>query len=42
MIHIKYCIKCGRAFDTGTNHKVCGECRRKKERGENEKRRISY
>ena len=27
MIHIKYCLKCGKAFDIGTNHKICPKCR---------------
>lgn len=33
MIHIKYCRKCGKAFDIGTNHDVCPKCRRGKLKG---------
>ena len=29
MIHIKYCIKCKRAFDIGTDYDICPECKRK-------------
>ena len=37
MINLKYCIKCKKAFDIGTNHNVCPQCRvkvRKKVSGE--------
>lgn len=31
MIHIKYCIKCQRAFDIDTEKDLCPICREKKE-----------
>jgi len=30
MINIKYCRKCGKAFDIATNNDVCKNCRMKK------------
>lgn len=38
MINIKYCKKCKRAFDIGTNYTICPKCRRKNE--ERKKRRV--
>jgi len=32
--NIKYCIKCGTAFDIGTNFDLCLKCRREKEKKE--------
>lgn len=29
MIHIKYCKRCNKAFDIGTNYSICPECRKK-------------
>jgi len=30
MINIKYCKRCGAAFDIDTSKDICPECRRKK------------
>jgi len=30
MINIRYCKKCKKAYDIGTNFDICPECRRKK------------
>jgi len=27
MIHIKYCKRCGQAYDYGTNYDICSDCR---------------
>jgi len=27
MINIKYCSRCGMAYDTGTNFDICPKCR---------------
>ncbi len=29
MINIKYCKKCGKPYDIGTNFEICPECRLK-------------
>jgi len=28
-VHLKYCQKCGGAFDISTNHNICPKCRSK-------------
>jgi|TARA_Y100000310_G_C20535824_1_gene740787 Zn finger protein HypA/HybF involved in hydrogenase expression len=39
MIYIKYCIKCGEAYDIDTNKDLCPKCRNKFEvEGDEEKR----
>lgn len=37
-INLKYCIKCGRAFDVGTNHDICFKCREIKQNKKEGKR----
>tara|TARA_Y100000310_G_scaffold20006_1_gene19522 strand:+ start:493 stop:615 length:123 start_codon:yes stop_codon:yes gene_type:complete len=34
-INVRYCKKCKKAYDIGTNLDICPECRRKKKRREN-------
>ena len=34
MIFVRYCLRCGKAFDIGINYDICPECRRKKEKVE--------
>ena len=38
MINIKYCKKCKKCFDIGTNFNLCPECRRKVNGGEGDVR----
>ena len=39
MIFIRYCKKCGKAFDIGINFDICPECRMKNKEGEKDERR---
>lgn len=40
MIHIKYCKRCKRAFDIGTNYEICPICRfKERENGNKNKSR---
>lgn len=41
-IYVKYCKKCKKPFDIGTNYDLCYECRTKQEvkNGRNKKRNI--
>ena len=43
MINIRYCRKCGEAYDVGTNRDICPKCRgelnKKRKTGVNKKRR---
>jgi len=36
MINIKYCRRCGEAFDIGTNLDVCPKCREELKEGKKE------
>ena len=41
MQDIRYCVKCGRAYDVGTNFDTCFDCRYKKLNDKKDKKGVN-